>query len=491
MEKFKKMFRSVSSKNGTYSVGLVVIVIAIAIVVNMVAGQLPESVRNIDISENNIYEISEVTTDMLDALDKDIQIKVIAEQDAIDDRIKTFVKKYEGLSNKIDVEWLDSVLHPSVLQEYDTEGNVIIVSCEETGKQTSISFDDIVVYDEYTYYMTGQYSETEFDGEGQLTSAINYVASEETKKIYRTSGHGEGTFSTSVSDLFTKNNLETEEINLSMNPKIPDDCDLLFMYAPTADITDDEKVLIDDYLQNGGNVYLILGETTAETPNLNAIMETFGLQKTDGYIADMQRCYQGNYYAIFPQLTLSEGQSKGISNEMVLLLNSMGMETLEVDSDTLEVTTFMETSTDGYAVTENGETQGQFVLGAVATDYFEVESEEETEDSEDVGEEETEETTETAATGSMQARLTVLASESIISSDITDQLTTLDNLTLFINTVTDNFEDVETVAIEAKSLSIEQNTPLHAGGISIVVIFVVPAAIVLIGFVVWMKRRKA
>ena len=52
------MFSSKSSRNGTYSVGLAVIVIAIAIVINLVAGQLPEKVRNIDISSNNLYDIS-------------------------------------------------------------------------------------------------------------------------------------------------------------------------------------------------------------------------------------------------------------------------------------------------------------------------------------------------------------------------------------------------------------------------------------------------
>ena len=62
MEKIKKMFSSKSSRNGTYSVGLAVIVIAIAIVINLVAGQLPEKVRNIDISSNNLYDISSVST---------------------------------------------------------------------------------------------------------------------------------------------------------------------------------------------------------------------------------------------------------------------------------------------------------------------------------------------------------------------------------------------------------------------------------------------
>ena len=64
-KKSKKLFSSKSSRNGTYSVGLAVIVIAIAIVINLVAGQLPEKVRNIDISSNNLYDISSVSTKML------------------------------------------------------------------------------------------------------------------------------------------------------------------------------------------------------------------------------------------------------------------------------------------------------------------------------------------------------------------------------------------------------------------------------------------
>lgn len=483
MENIKKMFKSVSSRHGSYSVGLAVIVIAIAIVINLVAGQLPENIRNIDISDNRLYEITDVSKEMLGGLEKEIKLTVIAELDSVDTRIETFVKKYAALSKKVDVEWVDSVLHPSVLQEYETEGNVIVVSCEDTEKTTTINFSDIIQYDQYSYYMTGQMSESAFDGEGQLTSAINYVTSEETKKIYRTAGHGEGSFSSSVSELLTKNNLETEEINLSMNPEIPGDCDLLFLYGPTADLTDDEKAIVSDYLNDGGKVYLILGDTTAETPNLDEIMSDYGLRKVDGYIADMQRCYQGNYYAIFPQLSLSGGLGDGISNEMVLLLNSLGLEQIDTESDTLVTSPFMKTSTDGYAVTEDEQTQGQYILGAVATNTIKVDSDEGTADD---GEDDSEDSTET-----LEARLTVLASDSMIDSGITDQLTTLDNLTLFVNSVTENFDDVDNVAIEAKSLGTEQNTPLHAGGFSILVIFVIPAAILLIGFAAWWRRRKA
>lgn len=482
MEKIRKMFTSKSSRNGTYSVGLVVIVIAIAIVINLVAGQLPDNVKNIDISSNNLYDISSVSTKMLKKLDKKVDLKVIAEQDSVDTRIKTFVKKYAALSGKVKVEWVDSVLHPSVLKEYNTDGNVIVVSCEATGKSTTISFSDIIQSDYYSYYTTGSASESSFDGEGQLTSAINYVTSEETSKIYRTSGHGESTFSSSVSDLLTKNNLETEEINLSMNPKIPDDCDLLFLYGPTSDITEDEKTILENYLNDGGKVYLILGDTTSDTPNLNALMADYGLKKVSGYIADTQRCYQGNYYAIFPQLSLSGDLGSGISNQMVLLLNSLGMEKTNTDDDSLTVTPFMQTSDSGYAVTEDDQTQGQYILGAVSTKTIS--------DGTDSSDEETNDTDESTA-DTKTARFTVLASASMISSDITDQLTTLDNLTLFVNSVTENFDNVSNVAIEAKSLSTEKNTPMHAGAFSILVIFIIPLAILVIGFVVWMRRRKA
>jgi ABC-2 type transport system permease protein len=81
------------------------------------------------------------------------------------------------------------------LTEYNTSENTIVVSCEATGKTTTISFDKILVMDMSSYY-SGNASYSEFDGDGQLTSAVNYVTSDASQTVYRTSGHGESTFST-------------------------------------------------------------------------------------------------------------------------------------------------------------------------------------------------------------------------------------------------------------------------------------------------------
>ncbi|MCI5870286.1 MAG: GldG family protein [Dorea sp.] len=482
LEKIKKSFRSTTSRNGSYSLGLIALVIGIVIVINLIAGQLPENIRNIDISDNKIYEITDTSKKILEKLDEEITFTIYAEKDSTDERIKSFVKKYAALSSKIKVEWVDPVQHPAELTENNVSSDTILVSCEKTGKSKAVAFSSILVTDEYSYYMTGSTSESQFDGEGQLTSAINYVTSDVSKTIYCTTGHGENTFSSSVSALLDKNNIISGELNLIMENEIPDDCDLLFMNAPSKDITEDEKTLILSYLSSGGDVFIILGESEDDTPNLDAVLKEYGMQRTEGYIADMQRCYQGNYYYIFPEISAYGELAEGLESQMVLLINAHGMTLTDPARDTIATTEFMSTSENAYSVTEDTQEQGSYVLGAVATETISNSSENESEDS-DSGD--------TSEEGMDKSRLTVVSTGSLIDSQVTDSFSTLENLDLFMNAVTANFEDVDNVAIEPKSLEVTYNSMQHAGLLSILVIFVIPLIILLFGFVKWWKRRKA
>ena len=60
-----------------------------------------------------------------------------------------------------------------------------------------------------------------------------------------------------------------------------------------------------------------------------------------------------------------------------------------------------------------------------------------------------------------------------------------------MNTISANFDDVQNVAIEAKSLQVTYNTMQHAGVISLFLIIGIPLIILVFGFVQWWKRRKA
>ena len=491
--KFGNMFRTSGTRNGSYSVGLTVVVIAIVIVLNFVIGQLPESLRNLDVSITRIYEISDTTTDLLDSLDEDVNMTVLAVRDDTDDRITTFLSKYEALSDHINIEWVDPVLHPSALTEYDTSENTIVISCEATGKSTTVSFDDILVPDMYSYYYYGSTDYTEFDGEGQLTSAVNYVTSDVEKTIYQTTGHGEGTLSTTITDLMDQNNYNLSEINLLMNTSIPEDCDLLLMYEPATDLSDDETEMLRNYLADGGKVMILLGDTNAtELPNLETVLEEYGMKAADGYIADPQRCYQGNYYYIFPELSVSGDMADGISSEMVLLTNTHGMNLIDPARDTITTTGFMSSSDGAYAVTETAQQQGDYTLGAVAEETVSSpDDDEDTDSSGEDAEEASDDSSSDAESDEVTSRLTVISAGSMIDSQITDTFTQLENTKVFMNAVTANFDGVQNISVEPKSLQVEYNTVQYAGLFSLLVIFGIPAAVLIGGFVVWFRRRKA
>lgn len=426
MQKIKNLFRSSESRNGSYSVGITALVIAIIVIVNLIAGQIPEKYKNLDVSSTKIYEISKTSKKLLKNMDHKVKFTVLANKEEADERIVTFLSKYSALSSKISVEWIDPVLHPSALTENDASENSIVVSCQDTGKKKVVSFSDIIVTDMSSYYYTGSASETKFDGEGQLSSAVNYVTSDVVRKIYQTSGHGETTLSSTIQDLMDKNNYTLEGLNTVMNPEIPDDCELLLMYAPTSDLTADEKNSVESYLKDGGKMMLLLGDTNStELPNLASIMKTYGME-----------------------------------SQMVLLLNTHGMTLTDPERDSISTTSFMTTSDNAYAVTEDSQSQaGSYVLGAVAV-----------EDS---------------------SRFTVISAGSLIASEITDTFPQLENTKLFMNAVAANFDGAKDLSIEAKSLTPVYNTMQHAGLLSLLVIFILPLGILLSGFAVWMKRRKA
>ena len=471
LEKIKKSFRSASSKNGSYSVGMIALVICMVIVVNLIAGQLPENVKSIDISDNNIYGVSKTSKKVLNKLDKKVTFKIYAEKDSTDTRIKSFIKKYTALSDKISVKWIDPVLHPAALTKAGVDKNTIVISCKDTGKTKSVSFDDILVSDSYSYYTTGSSSASEFDGEGQFTSAINSVTSEQTEKIYYTTGHGEATFSDSVTKLFSKNNLTTDEVNLMMTGEIPDDCDLLIIDGATSDFTKDEVKLLSSYLKKGGKVVTLLAQTNKSMKNLYGLLKDYGLTVQSGYIADTERSYQGNYYYLIPNLSVSGDMASGISSNSVMMINSKGMTQSTPVRDSISTDAFMTTSSNGYAVTEKKQTQGTYVLGATSTESVKVKNSK-------------------GKKVAKESRLTVYGSNMLIDEQITSSFSSLENLTLFTNSVTACLNNADNVSISPKSLEVNYNTIAHPGPFSILVVFVIPVGLIIGGFIVWFRRRR-
>ena len=154
----------------------------------------------------------------------------------------------------------------------------------------------------------------------------------------------------------------------------------------------------------------------------------------------------------------------------------------------------MTTSEQAYAVTEEDQKQGTYDLGVVATETISSDSDSSDDissDSDSSTDASSDSTSSDDSTESKEGRLTVISAGSLIDQQITDAFSQLENTQVFMNAVTANFEGVTNLSIEAKSLTTEYNTVQHAGGFSILVVFGIPAVILIGGFVVWFRRRKA
>jgi ABC-2 type transport system permease protein len=469
VDKIKKLFQSNDSKRGSYTLAMTSIVIAIVIVFNMIVNLIPENKRQFDISSTNIYEISSKSKKIINKVDHDVTFYVLAEKSSTDKRIKTFINKYASLSDKIHIKWIDPVLHPSALTKYGTEENNIVISCKKTNRTTTVSFDDILV-SSASYYSTSS-SASSFDGDGQLTSALNYVTSNKEYKAYYTSGHGESSLSSEVTSLLTKSRVSTSDLLLMTATSIPDDCDLLIIDGATSDFTKDEVKLLSSYLKKGGKVVTLLAQTNKSMKNLYGLLKDYGLTVQSGYIADTERSYQGNYYYLIPNLSVSGDMASGISSNSVMMINSKGMTQSTPARDSISTDSFMTTSNNGYAVTEKKQTQGTYVLGATSTESVKVKNSK--------GKKVTKE-----------SRLTVYGSNMLIDEQITSSFSSLENLTLFTNSVTASLDNADNVSISPKSLEVSYNTIAHPGPFSILVVFVIPVGLIIGGFIVWFRRRR-
>ncbi|MCD7918628.1 MAG: GldG family protein [Clostridiales bacterium] len=506
---------SANRKNGLFSAGMIALVVAIVIIFNIAIAQLPTAYTQLDISNTQIYSMSDTTLDYMEGLDTDIELLVLASEDDTDTRIATFLRKFAALSDHVAVTYQDPTEYPSLLTEYDCDADSIMVICEETGNQTNVTFDDILVLDWYSYYYYGTTSYSEFDGEGQLVSAIDQVVSDASYTIYLTTNHGESDLGSEVTDLLTKSHFTTAEVSLLME-EFPEDCDVLILNQPTSDITAEELEIIRSYLAEGGQVELILAPVDFDHPNLDALMADYGLEMVDGYVGDESRYMAAaqSYYVFFPELDTSSDAADGLSSDSLVLIYGgyngypLGMTTTGLEDDTIDLDTFLTTSDYGIAVVdENNYIEGEFVLAATATQTFTVESEDEDADADaetsDTDAEEEDADDDSAASSDLEAeedaeedeeivsRFTVYSCAMLLDDDINASYgDSIVNLQVFMNNLTAGFEEVSTISIASKSLEVTYNTSSNAGMWSLLYVAVLPLVCVALGFFRWMKRRK-
>ena len=218
-------------QGGTYSLMLTAAVLALLIVLNLLVSALPTSLTQYDISASKLYSVTSNTKVVVNALEQDVTIYWIVQSGEEDAVIENLLGKYESLSDHITVVKKNPDVYPTFAEQYTDEAvknNSLVVECGERSR--FISYDDIYLSepDMYTYSYN-----TSFDGEGAITSAIDYVVNAEQPQLYRLEGHGESELPSTFQDQLEKANMELHDLSLLTVDAIPEDAACLLIYAPT------------------------------------------------------------------------------------------------------------------------------------------------------------------------------------------------------------------------------------------------------------------
>lgn len=369
----KNIQNRIAFQGGIYSVIVTVIVLAILIAVNLFVSALPKTLTQYDISSMKLYSITSNTKVVVNALDKDVTIYWIVQADEEDDVIENLLSKYESLSEHIEVVKKNPDIYPTFAQQYTSEqvkNNSLIVECGERSR--FISYNDIYLYEanmnSYSY-------DASFDGEGAITSAIDYVVNEDQPKVYMLEGHGEAELSESFREQIEKENIELVTFSLLTEDAIPEYADGILIYAPSSDISEEEKKLLAEYVSEGGQLMVFAGPTEDGTlKNLYSILADYGVEAVDGIAVDTDRghfAFQAPY-VLLPDIASSEITDPLIEEHYYAIVPIAQGLTVKEDTGSATVTELLTTSeasfskAAGYALSsyekEEGDIDGPFAV---------------------------------------------------------------------------------------------------------------------------------
>lgn len=462
-------------KNGAYSIGITAVIIAIMVAVNLVIQEIPVKYRELDLSEQKLYTIGDQTKKVLKGLKDDVTLYYIAQDGRESSDIERLLERYQDGSSHIKVEKKDPALYPNFTSQYTKEevsDNSIIVVSGDRNKVVSYSsmYQSEIDYTTYSSQVTG------FDGEGQITSAIDYVTSDDLPTMYVLQGHDEAEMSTNLKDAIAKQNINVADLNLLTSDAVPEDADAIFIFAPAKDLSAEEAEKIITYLESGGKALIVSSYSQENMPNFASVLENYGVKTCEGIVLEGN---ENHFISNNPSYLLPVIESSDITADLssgssyILMPVAQGIQKMDNYRDSLNIESLLTTSEDSYSKVnvqsstlekEDGDISGSFDLGVSIT--------------ESVGEDK-------------ETQIVYYSSESLCNDQM-NQMVSGSNFELITDSLGWMCGHAEGVSIPTKSMDLSNLTISAADSSfwSIFCIGVIPVAVLLLGGIIWFKRRK-
>lgn len=341
-------------KHGTLAVVFTVIFLAAVVVLNVIVSMISDRIdTTADLSDTGIYTLDDETIAYLDDLTMDVTVSVMNSETDFEGggtyykSVNELLKKMEMQNGHFKVQYLKIDQNPDFTSRFNGETlntNYIVVEAEETGRHRIITPGSYFTcnalrnqFSQYGYpeayidqyveqYVNSSYASQVIDGsnvEQAAISAMLYVTNTDPVRVAFTEGFGESD-SSSLSNLLSKNGYDVETINLQSVAEIDSGIDYIVMFAPSMDYDNENldklaKFLDNDgafgknliYFSNGQAYYNKTSEDSAALVNLSAFLAEWGIQIGDSYIMQTNPEYTYGNMAIAQVLDIQDTDYAG------------------------------------------------------------------------------------------------------------------------------------------------------------------------------------
>ncbi len=286
----KKFSYSLNSK--AFIVGAIIIVLLL----NAIFISLNDKISlEFDFTKDQIFALTEESAKIVDQIDEKTEILILttgAESETFS-MVKNVLEKYSQRNSKIEIEEVDVVKNPAVIQPYMQEitsinltiGSLLI---RQGDRHALISSQDFYSQNGYSYI------------ERLVTTKLaTFVDGMTLSRATFTTGHGEQ-ISANTAKVLEMGGYQIDQLDTLTGEFPQDNQSVVIISAPQSDFSVTEIEKLDEYLDRGGNVQIYFDPVYGgKMPNLESYLnEDWGIVRKEHVVLDMKNMIENSTFML-------------------------------------------------------------------------------------------------------------------------------------------------------------------------------------------------
>ncbi len=272
------------------TVGFIVAVVLLNVVCTLLLERYPLS---IDLTSDNRFKLTDESVEFVKSIDEDVTILVLADESTFEGNSDLYkqayeiIRDYEKNNGRIEVQFVDMKKDPSIASKYPdeslNEADIIV----QTGKRYKKFASSSLFTATQTQYGGYAYSS---QAEQVMTSALMYATDSNPAKVVLLTGF-DGADVSAYKELLQSNNYEVITQDL-MTEELDSSASFLILPQPSADLTAAQVAKLENFLDNGSEFGKSLVFVASPTANVGPVLKNFladwGLELGEGVIYETE-----------------------------------------------------------------------------------------------------------------------------------------------------------------------------------------------------------